>query len=164
MKRQLPRLALLLIGIWFNTMAIATDAEQEISQARAKSLFILQCAGCHRIDGSGQPGFGVPSMRNTLGYFVRSPEGRAFLVQVPGARNASITDAELAALTNWELLNFSKETLPSSFTPYTTKEVSQWRANPPSDVAVVRAKILHELQNMGTLPSDVYEQLIKRVP
>jgi len=159
MKQLWSQLALLLIGISFNAMAAAADADQMISPARARSLFILQCAGCHHVDGSGQPDSGVPSMRNTLGYFLGSAQGRAFLVQVPGARNATITDAELTALTNWQLHNFSKDILPADFVPYTTQEVTQARANPPSDVAATRAKILQELQAKGQLPSAAFEQL-----
>lgn len=114
---------------------------QAITPLRARTLFRLYCSGCHQADGSGSPAFGVPSMRGTLGYFQRTPMGRAFLVQAPGARNAHVTDAELAALTNWALNEFSAQTLPGDFKPYTTEEVSRWRANPPLDVAGTRAAI-----------------------
>jgi mono/diheme cytochrome c family protein len=116
--------------------------EAAISPQRARSLYLLHCSGCHQSDGSGSPRFGVPTMRNMLGMFQQSPAGRAFLVQAPGARNAHITDAELAALTNWALLEFSPATLPAGFQPYTTEEVSRWRANPPLDVAGARAAIV----------------------
>lgn len=114
---------------------------QAITPQRARTLYRLYCAGCHQLDGSGSPAFGIPTMRGTLGQFQRTPSGRAFLVQAPGARNARITDAELAALTNWALREFSAATLPDDFKPYTTEEVARWRANPPLDVAGTRAAI-----------------------
>jgi mono/diheme cytochrome c family protein len=136
-----------------------TDPAAAISPARARSMFFLHCAGCHSIDGGGHPNVGVPSMRNTLGYFLGSPAGRALIVQVPGARNASISDAELAALTNWELMNFSKDQLPADFVPYTAAEVTQARPHPPLDVAVARSKILRDLHEGGKLPDEAYQAL-----
>lgn len=112
-----------------------------ITPLRARTLFRLYCSGCHQVDGSGSPEFGIPSMRGTLGHFQQTLAGRAFLVQAPGARNAGITDAELAALTNWALHEFSAPTLPAGFQPYTADEVARWRAAPPLDVAGARAAI-----------------------
>ena len=109
---------------------------------------MLHCAGCHRVDGSGAPGFGVPTMIDTLGQFQRTSAGRAFLLQVPGARNAAITDAELAALTNWAVKAFSAPTLPADFQPYTTAEVTHWRANPPLDIAGTREAVVAALPAM----------------
>lgn len=122
--------------------AAAPASAAPISDQRARGLYLLHCAGCHRIDGSGQPGFGVPSMRGVLGLFPRTPAGRAFLVQVPGARNAGVTDAELAALTNWALRAFSPAQLAPDFTPYTTAEVARWRASPPLDIEAARMAIV----------------------
>lgn len=112
-----------------------------ITRARVRSLYRQYCAGCHQLDGSGAPASGIPDMRATLGHFQRSERGRAFLVQAPGARNAGISDRELAALSNWLLYEFSRSTLPADFQPYTTEEVGRWRANPPLDVAGTRAAI-----------------------
>ena len=129
-------------------------AAQATSPARARSLFILHCAGCHQVDGSGRPQGGVPSMHNTLGWFLGSPEGRAFLVQVPGARNAAVTDAQLAAMTNWELQTYSKDILPAAFTPYTEAEVSAARKHPPEDITAARVRIIDALEAAGKLPAE----------
>jgi mono/diheme cytochrome c family protein len=113
-----------------------------VTEKRARSLYYLHCAGCHQLDGSGAPAFGVPSMINSLGVFQRTAAGRAFLVQVPGARNAAVTDAELAAITNWQLKAFSSATLPADFKPYTAAEVTEKRHQPVPDVIARRAAIL----------------------
>lgn len=139
--RLLVAVPALLGALMLANTASAGDAAS-ISPQRARALYLLHCSGCHQPDGSGAPRFGVPSMRNVLGQFQQSEAGRAFLVQAPGARNAHLTDAELAALTNWALLEFSPATLPAGFQPYTTAEVSRWRANPPLDVAATRAAIV----------------------
>lgn len=161
MKRVMLTLALALMhGLGIGATPRAAQPPQAISPAQAKSLFVLHCAGCHQLDGSGHPNSGVPSMRK-MGYFLRSTAGRAFLVQVPGARNATINDAELTALTNWQLQNFSQESLPVDFVPYTTDEVSRWRAHPPLDVMDARTRILQDLQTDGHLPASAMEQLKK---
>jgi mono/diheme cytochrome c family protein len=135
------------------------NRQPPISPARARSLFTLHCAGCHQINGSGLPQAGVPSLQNTLAWFLGLPEGRAYLVQVPGARNATVTDAELAALTNWELQTFSKSILPTNFTPYTEAEVQVARRNPPADITAARGLILNALETAGKLPLDAKESL-----
>jgi mono/diheme cytochrome c family protein len=147
---QLPRLRRLLLAAALLCGAAApalAGPEAAISPQRARSLYLLHCSGCHQADGSGSPGFGVPSMRGVLGKFQQSTAGRAFLVQAPGARNAHLTDAELAALTNWALLAFSPATLPAGHQPYTAEEVGRWRADPPLDVAAARAAIVSRFHN-----------------
>ena len=142
--------ALWLSLLCFAGPAVAGKAGDTVSPQRARSLYLLHCAGCHQTDGSGTPAFGVPSMIDSLGAFLRTPAGRAFLVQVPGARNANVSDAELAALTNWELRAFSAATLPADFRPYTTTEVTHWRANPPVDIAAARAAVVAGLPVAAT--------------
>lgn len=153
MRRALAALLLGACG------AAAPDPAEAISDARARAMFTLRCAGCHQLDGAGHPQFGVPSMRDKLGYFLGSAAGRAFLVQAPGARNAALSDAELTALTNWALRNFAGASLPADFTPYSTREVSQARANPPRDVAAARSAFLQELRAGGRLPEPVWQEL-----
>ena len=68
--------------------------------------YMLQCMGCHTpAHGSGEPGR-VPSMRMTLAALAVVPEGRRFLVQVPGSAQSTLSDAELAELLNWMIRNF----------------------------------------------------------
>jgi mono/diheme cytochrome c family protein len=109
-----------------------------ITGQRARSLYLLHCAGCHQIDGHGAPASGVPTMIDTLGSYLGSEAGKAYLVQVPGARNANVSDAELAALVNWTVEAFSSKTIPTGYRPYTEDEVRRWRACPPVDIAAAR--------------------------
>jgi mono/diheme cytochrome c family protein len=78
--------------------------------------------GCHTPDGSGEPGR-VPSIKETLVPFALNPNGRRFLIQVPGASQSTLTDAELAALLNWMVQNLSV-IKPARFTRFTEAEVA----------------------------------------
>ncbi len=118
----------------------------------ARNLFVVHCAGCHGFDGAGHPDQGVPDMRGPLGHFLHLPEGRGFLVQVPGANNAGLNDAQIAAVTTWLLSQFSPATTPPGWRPYTAEEVARWRAQRPADVAARRAEIVARLKERGISP------------
>jgi hypothetical protein len=88
-------------------------------------------------------------MRNAVGHFLRLPEGRAFLVQVPGTSNSALSDAEIAVLLNWMLPQFSKKEIPPGFKPYTTGEVAALRGRRLDDVFATRTAIVKRLADMG---------------
>lgn len=100
--------------------------------------------------GEGIPGR-VPVLKDFVGYFVYIPEGRAFLIQVPGVANSSLSDAEIAEVTNWILKTFSSRQLPKNFQPFTAEEVAKLRKEPLAEVKRVREEILRKLKQAGVL-------------
>lgn len=120
-----------------------------IAGNRPQINFVLHCSGCHQQDGSGSSENGIPDMRNRIGHFLRIPEGRAFLVQVPGTSQSSLGDGETAELLNWMVGALSLNAVPPSFVPYTRDEVTRLRASPLNDVPAVRTSIVGRLQKMG---------------
>ncbi len=111
--------------------------------------YVLNCAGCHQFDGTGSRSHEIPNMRGAVGHFLRLPEGRAFLVKVPGTSNSKLTDGEIATLLNWMVAEFSRREIPPDFVPYTTAEVTRLRSHPLDDVAATRAEIVARLAAMG---------------
>lgn len=101
------------------------------------------------MDGSGSPENGVPNMKGAVGHFLRLPEGRAFLIQVPGTSQALLKDAEIAELLNWMVAHFSKDEIPPAFTPYTKDEVATFRTAKLNDVMGTRREVLRKLRDMG---------------
>ena len=81
---------------------------------RAHVNYMIHCQGCHLPDAAGFAGK-VPRMKNFVGYFLHSREGREFVIRVPGVATASLPDDELAELMNWLLLTHSAEQLPDAF-------------------------------------------------
>ena len=71
----LTRLTLLISGLLALGVVRADDD-------RAHDSYMLHCQGCHLANTEGVPGH-VPRMKDFLGYFLHSEEGRAFIVQVP---------------------------------------------------------------------------------
>jgi hypothetical protein len=105
--------------------------------------YMLQCMGCHTPDGSGEPGR-VPSLRSTLAPFAASAAGRRYIVQVPGASQSKLSDAELAQLLNWMIENLSSAK-PAGFTHFTAAEVSSYRRTPLVAVQAAREKLLSQV-------------------
>ncbi|WP_321793715.1 cytochrome c [Caballeronia sp. J97] len=121
---------------------------QTYDAARARQDWVLNCMGCHTADGSGISGK-VPALRDSLGHFVSLPEGRQFVMRVPGAANSALSDAELANVLNWLLATMNVQSRPASFKPYTAEEIAAHRRPALTDVARTRMKLVKELQENG---------------
>tara|TARA_R110002096_G_scaffold22675_31_gene72827 strand:+ start:3542 stop:3979 length:438 start_codon:yes stop_codon:yes gene_type:complete len=102
--------------------------------------YMLHCQGCHLPGGIGHPGI-VPKMQGEIGAFLASAAGRAYLVQVPGAAQSSLDDAELAAVLNWMLPAFDTR-VNADFTRFTAEEVARYRETQLTNVSSVRRAIL----------------------
>lgn len=103
--------------------------------------YTLECAGCHRADGSGTPG-SVPALRDSVARFLAVPQGREYLARVPGAAQAPLDDAALAAVLNWMLGHFDGAHVPAAFVPYTAEEVGRLRKQPLVDVEAERRRLV----------------------
>lgn len=120
----------------------------------ARADYVLQCAGCHRVDGRGSTPHGIPDFRNSVGAFTQLPAGREYLIRVPGAAYSQLDDAELANVLNWLLRTFSPAQLPAGFQPYTEREVAAARPRRYDDVVPVRHGLARELAALGFALSD----------
>jgi cytochrome c553 len=140
-----PRLgAVLGLALWAGLGQAAGPAEN----------YLLHCVGCHREDGSGSRRNAVPDLRGSVGHFLTTAAGRAYLVQVAGAAQAPLSDADLAELVNWLVTTFAGDSLPASFTPYAPREVEALRAMRPADLDGLRGRIAHALRADGRRVAD----------
>jgi hypothetical protein len=121
-------------GLWLCEMAVAFEPSVN---------YMLQCMGCHTPDGSGAAGR-VPSIRPTLLPFSAVAAGRQFLVQVPGASQSTLSNAELAELLNWMIENLSNEPRGVIFKRFTDAEVASYRRKPLVEVGATRERLVNE--------------------
>jgi cytochrome c553 len=126
---------------WLCSAAMASE--------RQRISYMLHCSGCHQPDGSGSPDSGIPDMRGSIGHYLHLPEGRAYLVQVPGTSQSSLNDRDTATLLNWMVNTLAGKQVPADFLPYTQDEVSRLRATPLDDVSGTRTNVVTRLQQMG---------------
>lgn len=143
--------------------AAAAGAASERLRQAVRADYVLQCAGCHRVDGRGSGRHGIPDFRNSVGSFVHLPQGREYLVRVPGAAQSQLSNAELAAVLNWIVAEFSPAQLPQNFPPYTEQEVAQVRPRRYEDVVPVRHGLAQALTELG-LPLADYSYGSDRKP
>lgn len=122
-------------------MVSAANAEVASNSFSASLNYTMACRGCHMADGSGYPGR-VPSLRGQVSQYVAVPEGRAYLAQVPGAAQSTLSSKNLAEVLNWMVVAFDPEHLPHDFVPYQEGEVRIYRKEPLSAGSAVRAQIL----------------------
>jgi mono/diheme cytochrome c family protein len=122
------------------------DAPSVAPTSSARSLYVLNCSGCHGLDGAGATD--VPDMRR-LGLFLRLDGGRQFIVSVPGVMNAGLSDAQIAEVTNWVLATIAPDSLPPGHRPFDANEIAQARREPLADVAAARAALLAQARSRG---------------
>lgn len=115
------------------------------------ALYTLHCSGCHGAAGHGVPASGIPDLAYA-GAYLSVPQGRAYLIQVPGISQSRLNDATAADMLNYVLARFSTATLPADFVPYTEAEITRLRANAASDAETQRAAILAALRKVNKLP------------
>lgn len=124
-------------------------ATTPFASERERINFVLHCSGCHQADGSGFPENGIPDMRGRIGHYLRLPEGRAYLVQVPGTAQSSLNDRDTATLLNWMVTTLGGKETPADFSPYTKEEVTRLRGQPLADVSAARTQVIARLRQMG---------------
>lgn len=100
--------------------------------------YLLHCSGCHLPDGRSVPP-DVPTLQDEIGRIVSLPEGRDYIVRVPGAAQTPLSDKALADVLNWVLAEFNANTLPDDFKPLTEQEVRDARSNVLADPLRMRA-------------------------
>jgi len=66
-------------------------------EQRARVNYMLNCQGCYLPDGDGTADR-IPRLKNFVGYFLHSEDGRAFLINVSGVASSPLSDSELAEL------------------------------------------------------------------
>lgn len=131
-------------------------ASATTAAAKPSFDYLLHCAGCHLEDGAGMPDLLIPDLNEHVGNFATMPEGRAYLIRVPGSSQSPLNDADLAVLLNWMVDRFAPEVEAELFTE---EEVTAHRRNrmdnPPAERAVLVEKIESETESTSTVPVEL---------
>jgi mono/diheme cytochrome c family protein len=125
--------------------ALLLVATSSVAGASGSSVFGTNCSPCHQPGGQGVPG-AYPPLKDTVGAYVRVPEGRAYLVHVvafgmTGAISSQgqtyngfmqpwtqLSDADVTDVLNHILVTLNTAFLPTGFVPFTADEVHTLRA------------------------------------
>lgn len=134
--RTLKRVAPLLFFCSVSAQAIPNTPQQN---------YLLKCSGCHDIDGSGTVAGGIPPLPGYIGSFLDDPEGRIYVLHVPGVASAGLDDADLAALLNY----VNQKWGDPKARPLTAEEVKLNREHPVADVVKLRRDIVSRFVREG---------------
>lgn len=120
------------------------------SHGGARLDYALKCKGCHGLWGQGTPGH-VPRLDGFVGLFTHLPEGRDYLMRVPGVARSVLDDVRLTAVLNWVLETYGRDQVAPGFRPFTVAEVAAARRRPLEDRKGLRDRMLAELRAKGLL-------------
>lgn len=98
---------------------------------------MIHCMGCHLVSGEGMPP-DVPAFNSDLSFLASTEDGRRYLVQVPGASQSLINDAELANLLNWMLKKYAPNPETRAFTG---EEIIKYRHDILADPKAERTRL-----------------------
>ena len=129
-------------GHWMRLVAILVFVTllPAATTANPRSDYMIHCMGCHRLDGQGMPPE-VPAFDRMLGEIITRPEGRSYLIQVPGASQSPLNDGQLARVLTWILREFSNASLPDDFQDISLREVQKFRPITLENPKLVRQKL-----------------------
>lgn len=109
-----------------------------------RANYLLHCAGCHGEDGRGLPGH-VPSMRGVVSALAASPEGRRYVLGVPGVTQSELTSEQMASVLNWIVREFREPGFAGATKPFTPAEVTRGRQAPILQVTATRERLVQRL-------------------
>ncbi len=109
--------------------------------------YTLFCMGCHGAQAQGVPGR-VPPLAGALSRFMRAPQGRDYVLRVPGAANSALSDAQLTGVLNW-LAERDAVAGGAPVAPFTVAEVAAARHTPLERVQETRRTVIRALAAGG---------------
>jgi mono/diheme cytochrome c family protein len=150
MRRPTRNLQIFLVTAGLTALLAAAPAT-----ASPAEDYMLYCMGCHGADARGVPGK-VPALAGSLALFMRSPEGRDYVLRVPGAANSALSDAQLSAVLNWIAERYGAQDGGPASAAFTVPEVARIRHVPLASVQVTRREVVRQLAAAGSAPPADY--------
>jgi cytochrome c553 len=137
-----------------SAVSVLALALADAADAGPDQDYMLYCMGCHAPDAQGLPGK-IPPLAGSLARFMRTSEGRDYVLRVPGAANSALSDAQLAAVLNWIAARYPDAGEPPP-APFTVEEVTRARRTPLADVKATRREVVRSLAASGAAPPAEY--------
>jgi cytochrome c553 len=137
-----------------SALTLAATALAPAAWSSPAQDYMLYCQGCHGDQAQGVPGK-VPPLAGSLNRFMRTAEGRDYLLRVPGAANSALSDEQLTAVLNWLAERYAPAGEPPA-APFTVAEVTRVRHTPLANVLATRTEVVRALAASGPSPPDKY--------
>ncbi|MGO9949414.1 MAG: c-type cytochrome [Steroidobacteraceae bacterium] len=146
-----------LVAVAFG-MVLAADLKSEPLKplSAAQGDYLLNCGGCHGFHGVSNAKL-VPSLKDLVGYYLRTPEGRAYLPRLPNVAFSTLSDQKLAAVLNYVVFEIGGNSAPVGAKPYDAVEVGRWRKQPLNEVVLsqYRLQLVENLISQHQAPAEL---------
>ncbi len=137
--------------------SVMTDPDQ------ARVDYIEHCGGCHGVRGDTVPAH-LPELAGRVGWFMCTPEARAYLIRLPNVAHSRIKDnAELADLMNYVVFVLGQGTAPAGTRPFTAGEVARERlqALTNANLTAERERLANQLVQQCHAPASIRQLYIE---
>jgi hypothetical protein len=105
-----------------------------------ESDYVEYCSGCHGMQGNSAPAE-IPVLRDRVGYFMCTRDGRDYLIRLPNVAYSAITDnQELADMMNFVVFGLGGASAPKGTKPFTAAEVKRLRADALGTQSLIAAR------------------------
>jgi hypothetical protein len=139
-------------------LAAATAGASALPQLTGpQSDYVEYCSGCHGMQGNSAPAE-IPVLRDRVGYFLCTKDGRDYLIRLPNVAYSAITDnGELADMMNFVVFGLGGDSTPKGAKPFTAAEVGRLRRNALASQSLIqaRARIVEGLSATCAVPQSM---------
>ena len=105
-----------------------------------QSDYVEHCSGCHGMQGNSAPAE-IPVLRDRVGYFMCTSEGREYLIRLPNVAYSAISDnQELADMMNFVVFGLGGNSAPRGTKPFTATEVARLRTRALATQSLIAAR------------------------
>jgi len=118
---------------------------------------VEHCSGCHGMQGDSAPAE-IPVLRDRIGYFMCTKEGREYLIRLPNVAYSAIGDnQELADMMNFVVFGLGGNSAPRGAKPFTAAEVGRLRKDALStqSLVAVRAEVVAKMLGSCAVPKSM---------
>ena len=123
----------------------------------AQSDYVEHCSGCHGMQGDSAPAE-IPVLRDRVGYFMCTRQGRDYLIRLPNVAYSAIGDnQELADMMNFVVFGLGGNSAPKGAKPFTAAEVARLRgkALATQSLIAIRADVVSKLNTGCRIPDSM---------
>ena len=136
----------------------AVQAQPALPQLTTpQSDYVEHCSGCHGMQGNSAPA-DIPVLRDRVGYFMCTAEGRDYLIRLPNVAYSSIDDnQELADMMNFVVFGLGGKSAPTGAKPFTAAEVARLRTHALATESLIgiRADVVEKLRGKCGAPDSM---------
>ncbi|HKB95773.1 MAG TPA: hypothetical protein VKB94_02920 [Rhizomicrobium sp.] len=122
-----------------------------------QSDYVEHCSGCHGMQGNSAPAE-IPVLRDRVGYFMCTREGREYLIRLPNVAYSAITDnQQLADMMNFVVFGLGGNSAPKAAKPFAAAEVAKLRTRALGTQSLIaaRAEVVNGMVGRCAVPQSM---------